>query len=552
MPRDKWDGSRAQIGSPAAVSGARNGRAPAPEGPSERKKDLPAVDHARLLKLDAITDPRHWSYKVPGVLVLMACCAFAAIGLYDPGSIFWVVQILGLYLLIRFLLVVLFYPVGQWRIHRVERRPPPSREEALSVPPGLPAPVHHVVILANFKEPEEVVARTLERLSQQANARDVLTVVMAMEEAEAGSQQKGERLKRSFGRYFANMLVTVHPRGLPGEVPGKGSNQAWAARRTREYLVEGKGIPLDSLTVTSCDADSLIHAGYFAELTRQFASDERRYERIWQAPFRFNNNIWRSPAPIRMLGFLNNMVQVSELANPLAVNMPLSTYSLSFRLADSVGYWDEMVIAEDWHILLRCLFGTQGRVTLQPVFLPTNGDSVTGDNIWDAFGIFYKQRLRHAWGANDIGYILQQWNRWPDVPFWPKASTLAKVLHDHIVFTIAGLLLGLGSIAMVLQHGLLAVAAPFPGLYTFLLQSGNGLTAVGTASAWLYEHVTSRRASSGWRPDHLLSEALTWMVLAPCTLFLVIIPTFEAQFRQMFGGDLVFWRTPKKAIERSS
>jgi cellulose synthase/poly-beta-1,6-N-acetylglucosamine synthase-like glycosyltransferase len=507
------------------------------------------ADYARHLKLDAVTDPRHWTYKVPGTLVLMACLTFVLISVYDPGNIFWVVQVLGLYLLIRFLLVVLFYPVGEWRIRRLERVPPPTRREAMCIPPGLSAPIHHVIILANFKEPEEVVARTLERLGQQPNAHDTLTVVMAMEEAEAGSQQKGERLKRRYGRLFANMLITVHPRGLPGEVPGKGSNQAWAARRVREYLVEEKGTPLDSLTVTSCDADSLIHPGYFAELARQFASDERRYERIWQAPFRFNNNIWRSPAPIRMLGFLNNMVQVSELANPLAVNMPLSTYSLSFRLADSVGYWDEMVIAEDWHILLRCLFGTQGRVTLQPIFLPTNGDSVTGDSIWDAFGIFYKQRLRHAWGANDIGYILQQWNRWPGLPFWPKASALAKVVHDHIVFTVAGLLLGFGSIAIVLQHGLLAVAAPFPGLYTFLLQSGNVLTALGTASAWLYEHLTSRRASPGWRPDHLLSEALTWALLAPCTLFLVILPTFEAQFRQMFGGDLVFWRTPKKAVD---
>ena len=63
------------------------------------------------------------------------------------------------------------------------------------------------------------------------------------------------------------------------------------------------------------------------------------------------------------------------------------------------------------------------------------------------------------------------------MPFWPKAVTLAKVLHDHIVFTIAGLLLGVGSIVMVLQHGLLAVAAPIPGpLHDYLLQSGNGLT----------------------------------------------------------------------------
>ncbi len=346
------------------------------------------------------------------------------------------------------------------------------------------------------------------------------------------------------------MLVTVHPRGLPGEAPGKGSNEAWAARRAKEYLVDHKRIPLDSLTVTSCDADSIIHPAYFAELTRQFVADERRHERIWQAPFRFNNNIWRSPAPIRLLGFLNNMVQVSELANPLAVNMPLSTYSLSFRLLDDVGYWDEMVIAEDWHILLRCLCGTGGRTTLQPIFLPTCGDSVTGDTIWDAFGIFYRQRLRHAWGSTDVGYMLQQWNRWPDLPFWPKAAALAKIVHDHFIFTVAGLMLGVGSVVMILQHGLLAVAAPIPGLYTFLLQSGNGLTAVGTFLAWLYEHVTSRRASPGWRPRLLLTEAFTWFLLAPFTLLLVIVPTFEAQFRQMFGGDLVFWRTPKKAVDK--
>jgi cellulose synthase/poly-beta-1,6-N-acetylglucosamine synthase-like glycosyltransferase len=509
----------------------------------------PAAVRERHLKLDAVTDPHHWTYKVPGILVLAAALSFAAIGIYDPDNVFWIVQLLGLYLLLRFFLIVVFYPIGQWRIRRLERRPLPTREEALRIPPGLTAPVHHVVILANFREPEEVVARTLERLSEQANARDTITVVMAMEEAERGSQQKGERLKRRYARYFAHMLVTVHPCGLPGEVPGKGSNQTWAARRTKEYLVDQEGIPLDSLTVTSCDADSLIHPAYFAELARQFASDDRRYERIWQAPFRFNNNIWRSPAPIRLLGFLNNMVQVSELANPLAVNMPLSTYSLSYRLAEDVGYWDEMVIAEDWHILLRCLYATAGRATLQPVFLPTAGDSVTGDTIWRAFAIFYRQRLRHAWGAADIGYMLQQWNRWPDVPFWPKASVLAKVVHDHIVFTVAGLMLGIGSVVIILQHGLLAVAAPFPGLYTFLLQSGNGLTAVGTAGAWLYEHLTSRGASPGWRPARLIFEALTWPVLAPCTLFLVIAPTFEAQFRQMFGGDLIFWRTPKKAVD---
>jgi cellulose synthase/poly-beta-1,6-N-acetylglucosamine synthase-like glycosyltransferase len=530
------------------VPGGRNGAGTEQDiAPLEWTVDSLNLAHERQLRLDAIADPHHWSYKVAGTLVLAALVAFVAVAIYDPGNVFWVVQVLGLYLLLRFLMVVVFYPVGQWRIHRLQRRAAQTRSEALAIPRGLTAPVHHVVILANFKEPEEVVARTLERLGEQYHARDTLTVVMAMEEAEPGSRGKGERLKARYADRFAHMLVTVHPRGLPGEAPGKASNQSWAAKIARDYLTREAGMPLDSLTVTSCDADSLIHLGYFAELTRQFAADEHRHERVWQAPFRFNNNIWRSPAPIRLLGFLNNMVQVSELSNPLAVNLPLSTYTLSYRLAEEIGYWDEMVIAEDWHIFLRALFGTGGRATLEPIFLPTSGDSVVGTDTRQAFKIFYKQRLRHAWGASDIGYMLQQWNCWPDVPFWPKATYLAKVLHDHIVFTVAGLLLGIGSVVMVLQHGFLAVAAPIPGFYTVVLQSGNLLSASGILGAWLYEHMASRRASPGWRPVRLLLEFLTWPLLAPVTLLLVIVPTFEAQFRQMFGGDLVFWRTPKKS-----
>ncbi|MCU0509259.1 MAG: glycosyltransferase family 2 protein [Anaerolineae bacterium] len=544
MARLEWD-SPTQAPPRAKLPGGRSGDGDA--APTEWTVDPLALTQERHLRLDAITDPHHWSYKIAGMLVLAALLAFLAVAIYDPDNVFWVVQVLGLYLLLRFLMVVVFYPVGQMRIRRLQRRAPQTAAEGRAIPRGLTAPVHHVVILANFKEPEEVVARTLERLGEQDNARETLTVVMAMEEAEAGSRAKGERLKARFGAQFAHMLVTVHPAGLPDESPGKAANQSWAAKIARDYLVYEVGMPLDSLTVTSCDADSLIHAGYFSELTRQFAADPRRHERIWQAPFRFNNNIWRSPAPIRLLGFLNNMVQVSELSNPIAVNLPLSTYTLSYRLAEDIGYWDEMVIAEDWHIFLRALFGTGGRVTLEPIFLPTSGDSVVGATIWQAFRIFYKQRVRHAWGASDIGYMFQQWNRWPDVPLGPKMVYLAKVLHDHIIFTVAGLLLGIGSIVMVLQHGFIAVAAPIPGFYTVTLQSGNLLSAGGTLAAWLYEHLTSRRASPGWRPIRLLLELLTWPLLAPVTLLLVIAPTFEAQFRQMFGGDLVFWRTPKKS-----
>lgn len=502
----------------------------------------------RQLKLDAIVDPHHWTYKIPGSLVLAAFLAFLLVSIYDPNNVFWVVQVLGFYLLLRFLMIVLFYPIGQWRIRRSEQAASMTCEEALTIPQGLTAPVHHVVIVANLKEPQAVIALTLHHLAAQANARDMLTVVLAMEDAEPGAKDKGERLAAQFEDSFARVLVTVHPAQLPDEAAGKGSNLAWAARQAKQVLVGQLGLTLDSLTVTACDADSLIHPRYFEAITRQFAANPRRHECIWQAPFRFNTNIWSAPAPIRLLGFLNNIVQVSELANPLTANLPLSTYTLSCKLADDIGYWDEMVIADDWHVFLRGLFGTNGRLTLEPVFLPVKGDAVTGATVWDAFKNFYKQRRRHAWGSSDIAYVVQQWKQWPGMPLWSRSAYLLKVVHDHVVFPVAGLLLGIGSIVMGLKHGLLAVAAPIPGLYTILLQSANLVSAMGTIAAWIFEHMSSRKACPGWRPRLLAVELVTWPLLAPSSLLLVIAPTFEAQFRQMLGGNLVFWRTPKKAV----
>ena len=59
-----------------------------------------------------------------------------------------------------------------------------------------------------------------------------------------------------WAKRIAGFLVTFHPFGLPGEVRGKSSNQAWAASCAVAELVDRQGHNLDHLTVTSCDADT--------------------------------------------------------------------------------------------------------------------------------------------------------------------------------------------------------------------------------------------------------------------------------------------------------
>src|SRR5262249_42732854 len=149
------------------------------------------------------------------------------------------------------------------------------------------------------KEPPEILRRTLASLAAQEVAHQ-LVVVLALEEREQEAPLKARRLMREFAGRFAAFRFTLHPAGLPGEVVGKSSNENFAARETKRWLVDEQGHPLDAVTVTSCDADTVFHPRYFSCLTYKFCTDAQRYRRFWQSPILLNNNIWQSPAPLRV------------------------------------------------------------------------------------------------------------------------------------------------------------------------------------------------------------------------------------------------------------
>jgi cellulose synthase/poly-beta-1,6-N-acetylglucosamine synthase-like glycosyltransferase len=493
--------------------------------------------------LDAVRDIRDFAYKIPGLFTYSILLLLFVGILTVPDFVLVIAQVCALYLVFYLFMVVFFYPIGLIRIRRWEAHFKAGARAA----DGRGDWVRHVVLIPNYKEPIEVLARTLRSLAAQEDARRRVIVVLAMEKSETGAAEKVRLLREMFGDQFAHFLVTFHPAGIPGEVPGKGSNQNWAARRAKQELVDRLGIPLEHLTLTSCDADSVLHPSYFAALTQLFATDPHRYQRFWQAPLRFDNNTWQVPSAIRLVTYFANALQVSELANPVLLNFPLSTYSLSFRLADVAGYWDSAVIAEDWHMFLRCSFAAGGRVNLRPIFLPTSGNAVDGDTTWQSLTNSYQQRLRHAWGAQDVGYIFHQWPKSPQTPFIRKLLLLAKVVHDHLIFSTGGLVVAAGSVLLVTLHTISLIFLPVLNVLGGATKVGNVCVAVGMVGILVAEHLRCRRHSHGWSPAALLADMVTWPFLSIIMFGTLGMPVIHAQTKLMLGSPLGYVTTPKKA-----
>lgn len=295
--------------------------------------------------------------------------------------------------------------------------------------------LRHIVVIPTYKEPVTTLRRTLKALAQQTFSPEKITVMISFEEREGDqARKKAEKLQREFGGVFDNLAVTYHP-DIEGEVKGKSSNMSWGARKAKRLVVDEKGADIDWVTITSQDADSVLHPQYFAVLSFQFLKSRKRYRRIWQAGIMFYNNIWRVPAPIRVMASVFSVFQLYVLMRPDSL-MNFSTYSTSLKLVDKIGYWDTDVIPEDYRMFFKAYFATKGQITVEPMFIPIYSDAAESEGYWSTMVNQYEQIKRWAWGASDDAYIIKQWLTVPTISRFDKTMRVLHVLEAHFLWPV--------------------------------------------------------------------------------------------------------------------
>jgi len=303
--------------------------------------------------------------------------------------------------------------------------------------------VRHIVMIMIANEPAATYTKTLEALSRQAFPREQIAVVMATEERFPLGREESEKLRDTLGKKFGEYLITVHPANITGEIKGKSSNEAWAAREAKRILIDEKGWDIRFVTITSNDADAILHGQYFAYLSFKFLDDPHRYEKFWQPAIVFYNNIWRIPAPNRVINTFSNVWQTGMLMRrDRLVNF--SNYSSSLQLIDQVGYWDTDVIPEDYRIFFKAFFATEGKIEVEPIFLPSSADAAESSTLWKTLVNEYEQKKRWAWGVSDVPKILEMYFRQPRVSFINKTLRTLRLLQDHLLWPVNWFIITIG------------------------------------------------------------------------------------------------------------
>lgn len=484
---------------------------------------------------------------IPGCLAWLALLFCIASALAFPRFVFTLAALIYGYSAIRFTLAGLSNLHGLRMIRQWERTDWYARyqETARTRTDVLPwEVVRHVVIIPNYKEPEPILRKTLDNLAAQVDADKRLAIVLAMEAAEPDAARKAKRLIADYQDKFLAISYSVHPTGLPGELRCKSSNEAWAARYARRWLIDELGWDINHLVVTSMDADTLWHPLYFHALTYAFAVAPDRHACFWQAPIRYHANIWDITPPMRLVNAYATAFELAYLSAPFWYALPMSSYSLSFRLLDSSGYWDGDVIADEWHMFIKAFFANHGSVRLETIFLPFLATATTGDTLWEMVKNRYQQTLRHAWGSKEVGFIIARMMEHPETPFILSFKLLTRAMHDILLAGAGWVILTLGSqLPILFNPGLvppLHLAHTDP-VYLLLIISSIIVIILGVVF-WIQD-VGVRPPRPAHRPQTFKERLLTlasFPLLVILTFIFVAMPVLHAQTRLLLGSSLQF------------
>ena len=408
--------------------------------------------------------------------------------------------------------------------------------------------IHHVIIISSYKEPNDVIEMAVGSLAAQVDIDLKKLHVILAQEARAGKENNQKTIDYFSAKYkgtFGHLIFTEHPSNLPGETAGKHTNEAWAAKYFKKKYIDSGRYQLKNLTLTSCDVDTLFHPKYFSCLTYNFARNHQRYYRFWQAPIIWHRNINQVPALIRIVGIIGNVGHIAGVQELDGLFFNYSCYSSSYYLIDSAGYWDPDVISEDWHIFLQTFFANQGRVAVEPIFLPAVVDAPSGETTWIALRNRYKQCVRQAWGCTDIPYALEQARLHREIPFITRYLRVFKIMESYFIWASNWFLLTLGSsLPVLLNPHFFATTLGFnlPRIVRLILT----ICLIPLICLIIVDwQLRPADLKGGWRT--VLKNLIQWPFLPVATFFLSVLPGLESQTRLMLGGRLEYWTTPKKA-----
>ncbi len=484
---------------------------------------------------------------LPGALVWITLIASVGLSFVRPLWVIYFVIVFDLYWLFRVVYYMPFVVISWLRYRRAIKK---DWQKLAAATPGY-GRIRHLIFLPTVKEDVAVVRETLNTFLRCPYPAESMMIVLAGEaRAHEHFAPVAEAMRREFDGKFLKLFITEHPADLPEEIKGKGSNLNWAGHQVTPQLLE-MGLDPDNIIVSSFDIDTVVHPQYFSCLTYLYLTVPEPTRSSYQPIALYNNNLWESPAPVRVAMFGTTFWLMTELSRPEGM-MTFSSHSMSLRMLMDVDYWQKDIVSEDSRIFLQGLLKYHGQYRVTPMYLPVSMDTVMTGDYWQALVALYKQLRRWAWGVENFPFMAEKFAADPQMKWTTKVSFLFKQIEGMYTWATAPLLIFiLGRVPFWVAPDVFRQFAIFQNT-PFTLQWLMRFAMVGVfISAGMSFTLLPPRPSHIPRRQTVVVTILQWCLLPFTFVIFGAFPAIDAQTRHMLGGRfrLGFNVSPKRKAE---
>jgi cellulose synthase/poly-beta-1,6-N-acetylglucosamine synthase-like glycosyltransferase len=405
--------------------------------------------------------------------------------------------------------------------------------------------IYHLLILPTYKEPIELVDQTFKLLSEVDYPKDKMIVVLACEESDKEhATEVSKIIGDKYGKQFFKFLVTWHPKGIPGEVPGHGANDAWASKEVKKQVIDPLNIPYENIIVSSFDIDACVYPKYFSCLTYIYLTVDRPCRASYQPIPLYLNNVWHCPVISRVFSFSATFWHTMNQEQPEKL-ITFSSHSMSFKALSDVGFKQVNVVSDDSRIFWQCFFEYDGDYRVEPMFYPISMDANCGQGTIVTLKNIYKQQKRWAYGVGEVPYYIFAAIKNKKISFKKKVLMGWDLVEGHVSWAVSSILIfALGWLPIFVggaEFSKQLISYNLPKATSTILTI-NMLGLIG--SIYLSMMILPKRPKEVGILKYVVM-VLEWALIPFVTIFLSSLPALHAQLHWLTGKYMGFWVTPK-------
>lgn len=496
---------------------------------------------------------RFWEI-IPGALVWLTFILAIGLSLWQPLWGIYFILIFDVYWVLRVTYLLVFLLLS-WRKFRQNIKLNWFAKLKTEFGNGdkVWSDYRHIIFLPMYKEPLSVVEDSFQSLIATDYDHQKFLIVLA---GEGGAQDHFEQVSSAivakYKQHFFDIVVTIHPKDIEGELRGKGSNLYWAGNKTKEY-VDQQGWDYKKIIVSAFDIDTRPHEQYFSYLTYAFLTSPNPYRTSFQPLTLYHNNIWESDLVTRVVANSTTFWLMTDLARADRL-FTFSSHSMSWQALVDVGFWQNNIVTEDSRIFLQCLIHYDGDYRVTPMYMTVSMDTVYVGSVWKSLLNQYKQMRRWAWGVEHYPYMMWHFRANKKIP---RKKALIYIFNQtegvYSWATAPILIFIMGRLPLYMtdrinENSALAQAAPLI-LSNLMTAALAGLVV----TAFMSVYILPKCPYTGIRKFWAYSMMLVQWIFFPITMILWgSIPAIDAQTRLMVGAYMGFWVTEKTRVGKSN